>query len=319
MLTVSDLPYSDPHRLEFVSWVNISNIFGELGGYYRCNKLSEAKLRSIGNDLYTWIRELPPALRLFNPSPETGLNGYNFVARQLHIIYFTSVALLLRTTPSDRGSLLAASFTAALYEEFLVRDELRFAPAMHKFFLLTAGIFLLPASIGSNREASEDLAIVKQALGEFAKSHPSALATLSNLEAVAAHNDLKPPSLEIQMDDIACMLFREFGPGFCRQWDLYESGFLHSSTSASEAGRRSVQIPAQYRAADRFPEQGNTFSHSSSRASRDVDTGETHADHSSVIDTEPVDFLWPSNFSEFIDPGAGVLDEWFINWPDVSS
>lgn len=316
-LALADLPYSDPHRLEFVSWVSISQIFGDLGGCYRRNKLSEAKLRSIGNDLYAWIRELPPKLRLFAQSPAAGLNAYNFVARQLHIIYFTSVALLLRTTPSDRGSLLAASFTAALYEEFLVRDELRFAPAMHKFFLFTAGMTLLPASKISSQDASEDLAIIKQALRNFADRHPSTLATLSTLETVASRNDLKAPSLGLAMDDNERMLFREFKPGFCRQWNLFEDGPSRSSAAASVAGRRPSQIPASYRTMAQAPGQGAHGPQFLDRTSRDAEIGEMQTHHPSEINTEPADVLWPSSFSEFVDSNADLLDEWFINWPDM--
>lgn len=227
-LSLADFPSGKAGAYEVMTYVAVSQIFGNIGECYRRGAITEERLKSIGNDLYVWLHELPCHLQLFNQELGAGLNTYDFVSRQIHVIYFTTLILLLRAySPTAKGAVLAASFIAAIFEEFLIRDEVRYLPAIYKFFLLTAGITLVPARnkfTEETNDASVDLAIIKKALRSFAERHPSALANLHTLErmersfGISAHGPDAPAILE----DSQRMFFRTFGSGLCRQWRFFE-------------------------------------------------------------------------------------------------
>ncbi|KAK4497311.1 hypothetical protein PRZ48_011761 [Zasmidium cellare] len=242
-LTVADFPLHRACAHEVTSYVAVSLIFGDIGECYRHGKVTASRLKLVGNDLYVWVHELPRHLQLFNQEPGAGLNTYDFVSRQIHVVYFTTLILLLRAySPDSKGAILAASFIAAIFEEFLIRDEIRYLPAIHKFFLLTAGITLAPARnkfCEESNDASVDLAIIKQALRSFAERHPSALANLHTLERMERSFGKSGPAPETPtvMDENQRMFFRTFGPGLCHQWRLFEQ-------QAAEVATRSYDLPS---------------------------------------------------------------------------
>lgn len=211
-----------------MSFVSICRIFGDVGESFRRNQMTATRVRQLKNDLYAWIGELPQELRLFHQQPGLGLNTYNFEARQTHVIYFVVLILLTRkSTSSSPGTLLAASFIAAIFDEFLVRDEINhLGPGIYKFFLLTAGITLLPACADPllQTHASEDYDTIKKALKQFADRYPSSLATIHTLNTLESAQEQTPQPAEhlgvVESETRA--LFRQFGPGLCRQWHLLE-------------------------------------------------------------------------------------------------
>lgn len=236
-ITPQDFPSSSPHALAFIHFVRICQTFGDLGASCRKGKLTEERAGEISNSLYVWIRELPPQLRLFRPLPDNRVNTYCLASRQIHVFYFTTLALLFRKSSSNStvstGSLLASSFIAAIFEEFLIRDEIRFlGPAIYKFNLLTAGITLIQAlKVPSlHNKAKEDLDIIKRSLEQFAKRVPSSLATIHTLNTLEQAQEDATEALEgpLAPTQYESCLFREFGPGMCRQWHLMESSTITS-------------------------------------------------------------------------------------------
>lgn len=203
-LTTRDFPAHarGQKAVSSVGYVAISHIFGDIGEAIRRNEMTPSRTSQLKNQLYAWVRELPTELRLFHSNIDHGPNEYNFEARQLHVIYFVCVILLFRKSPSLSPSLsasiLAASFIAAIFEEFLIRDEIHYlGPGIWKFFLLTAGITLVPACKNSvlQGEAAQDYQIIKKALNQFAERYPSALGSIHTLETVEAAHERDSESL----------------------------------------------------------------------------------------------------------------------------
>lgn len=276
-------------------------------------------MAQIRRHLYSWVRELPPELRLFRQHSDSEMNEYHFPARQIHIMYFVVLAILFRdpssTTAVSSGSLLAASFIAAIFEEFIIRDEIRFVgPAIYKFFLLTAGITLLPArNIGVLRsEAQEDYTVIKKSLKQFSHRYPSALATLNMLETLEQSQEPSHESFlnRTPIEKEGRTLFREFGPGFCRLWD-----FCTGATDGHDDvhnlqryplgySRRSLQTPREVQSGEAYP------------LLTPGDAGPGHGSISEPFGTDNMisgnDFSFPfvPSGDSFDDPMSWILDDW---------
>ncbi|UPL02998.1 hypothetical protein LCI18_013932 [Fusarium solani-melongenae] len=233
------------HPTLSVNYAAICRIFGDIGESCRRKQMTPAKITQLKNELYVWVRELPLELRLFYPQAEYGLNAYCSEARQLHVVYFVAIILLFHQSPSpspvSAGSLLAASFVAAIFDEFIIRDEIKLlGPAIHKFFLLIAGVTLLSASRipALQSDALGDFDMVKRALQQFAERYPSSLATIHTLETLESAQDRSSESVEhlVPLQPEVHSLFQEFGPGLCRQWHLLEGSPHVYGTAATRGG-----------------------------------------------------------------------------------
>lgn len=226
----------------------ICKIFGEIGETCRRGRLTEGKRASIRNDLYLWVRELPANLRLHCQNSVLDLNPYHFGARQLHILYFVIIAILYRSPPASSSpstaSIVASSFVAGIFEDFLIRDQICFlGPGIYKFCLLSAGVTLLSASrINRMRmDNSADLTSIKASLKEFAKRYPSALGTLKALETLTKSLEEGKEMIDITPQTLipeAQGLFREFGPPLCRMFYLVENS---KSTEVIDKERHELQ------------------------------------------------------------------------------
>jgi hypothetical protein len=107
--------------------------------------------------------------------------------RQLHVQYFTVLVILHRPTDPklvpSATSLIASSFVAGLFEDFMARDELRFLGPIYTFYCLTAGMAQLscyryPEIVDV---AEENLSIMGRALEELSGRWPSAVGSLKHL------------------------------------------------------------------------------------------------------------------------------------------
>ncbi|KAF5012779.1 hypothetical protein FDECE_1199 [Fusarium decemcellulare] len=308
-LTLRDFPPATRNQhASSVSYVTICRIFGDIGESVRRNQMTPTRVTQLQNDLYHWVRELPPELRIFHSQAEFGLNAYNFEARQLHIIYFVNLILLFRKSPSaSAGSLLAASFIAAIFDEFMVRDEIgHLGPAIHKFFLLTAGITLLPACRHPTlqTQATEDYALIKNSLKQFSQRYASALATLHTLETLEttevrgseAYEHPQPLEPEI------ASLFREFGPGLCRQWELLmgqEDSRDESLVNEDAPRRRTISSQDSSITGALVPQSQGPVSTLAGDLF-DMDT---------TIGSDGLDTFWPLSWPELPDPSSWILKD----------
>lgn len=155
--------------------------------------------------LYRWIKTLPDSLRLSqssNSSESFTASARNFNARQLHLPYLITVTIMARSMtsypPKQESSststsstispvaILASSFVAGIFEEFLARDELQFLGPIFTFYLLAAGIALVSTRRDPTlwRIAQQDLEVLQNSLQELSKRWPSAIGALRGLRNV---------------------------------------------------------------------------------------------------------------------------------------
>ncbi|KAJ5360854.1 Transcription factor [Penicillium concentricum] len=258
-----DFHDSSSNATLFIAYVEISSILGHLTEYCRRKTLTREARQNLENRLYRWTRDLPPSLRLFcsrstsddSSSPKRTLARYNFEARQLHIPYFTCLAIMCRPNPGESASpgvLLASSFIAGIYEDFLARDEIQFLSPVFTFHLLAAGIGLLSCNnVPSHREkAAISLESIYLALEELAKRWSSAKGSLRALKSIAE----KQRSMSTTDEMLSMALSRDhqpffegFGPDLSWAW----SHFMDLGQVAGHDGRTNSFMVAG------IPELGN--------------------------------------------------------------
>ncbi len=225
----------------FCAYTNISLILGDLTEcFLQKGKVAENRA-SLGDRLFRWVKTLPDDLQLCYQESNRPLRPYSFEARQLHVQYFTVLTIINKNpvpgTPPCTASLLASSFVAGIFEDFLARDELRYLGPIFTFYLLAAGVALLSCYRypGLWHLAEQDLHIIFKSQEELAKRWPSAIGSLKNLQEVKEkvtrgqqtslfpENNLTPEQIQY---------FDSFGSDTCRFWHVLYSGIdtQHSQT-----------------------------------------------------------------------------------------
>ncbi|KAF2642358.1 hypothetical protein P280DRAFT_396646 [Massarina eburnea CBS 473.64] len=211
----------------FAAYVGISCILGDLTqSYLRKHGLQEHK-KSLEDRLFRWLKTLPEHMQLCRPTEGRPLKPYDFEVRQLHVQYFTVLVILNRPTDPKLApsiaSLLASSFVASIFEDFMARDELRFLGPIFTFYCLTAGMAQLSCYryAGMVAIAEENLAIMGRALEELSKRWPSAVGSLKHLMDVREKVMQRPSQgyfPDINMPPTITHFFNDFGPELCRMW-----------------------------------------------------------------------------------------------------
>lgn len=233
-LSSEDFYGSSSNGALFMAYVEISSLLGELTQCLGRRTLTRQKRVNIENALYKWSREVPEQLRLFRrlPSSEGStaaklvLVPYNFEARQLHVPYFIILAILYRSsTPGSAptsAAILASSFVAGIFEDFLARDEIRFLGPIFTFYLLAAGVGLLSCFPHPHlrEKAEQDLRTIYNSQKELAKRWPSAIGSSKALQSMveeaskSSRNPDAPQPTPLTPDQQAC--FNGFGIDLCR-------------------------------------------------------------------------------------------------------
>lgn len=133
----------------WVAYVKIAGILGDLTQWHlRGCPEGEIKSQSFEEQLRSWIRDLPPELRVCDV--EGNMLPYDCNVRFLYLPYFTAISILYkprlpsgaRGSPSQLilGSTIAASCICRIFEDALARNEVRHGVAMQAIYLLIAGI-----------------------------------------------------------------------------------------------------------------------------------------------------------------------------------
>jgi hypothetical protein len=152
---------------------------------------------------------------------------YSFNARQLHIPYFTTVAIMARST-ATRGisvdAVLASSFISGIFEDFLARDEVQYLGPIFTFYLLAAGVALTSTRLHQNlwKVAQQDLEVLQNSLKELSKRWPSGVGAMKALQNVIERTPRlqhgKPSQNLDWMSAEQEQLFKGFGQELCRMW-----------------------------------------------------------------------------------------------------
>ncbi|EQL30312.1 hypothetical protein BDFG_07192 [Blastomyces dermatitidis ATCC 26199] len=181
----------------FISYVELASLLGDLTQCCCRTYLSRQKRQYIEGALYRWTRELPDHLHLFRyassnngTSPKLVPAPYSFEARQLHVLYFIILAILFRSTPPastpSPAAVLASSFVAGIFEDFLARDEICFLGPVFTFYLLASGVGLLSCFRYPRlwAKAEQDLRIIYNSQKELSTRWPSAIGGLNALRGM---------------------------------------------------------------------------------------------------------------------------------------
>ncbi|KAH6130972.1 hypothetical protein HBI64_102180 [Parastagonospora nodorum] len=211
----------------FSAYVGISCILGDLTqSYLRKHGLQEHR-KALEDRLFRWVKTLPEHLQLCIQTERRPLMPYSFEARQIHVQYFTVLVILNRPTdpklaPST-ASLLASSYVAGIFEEFMARDELRYLGPIFTFYCLTAGFAQLSCYRYADMVhiAEENLETLARALEELSKRWPTAIGSLKHLmdvrEKVTQRTQLGQFP-DLNFPNMTAQFFSDFGPDLCRMW-----------------------------------------------------------------------------------------------------
>jgi hypothetical protein len=226
---MEDFPGSQTEGLLFLPYVDICILLGDLTECCARKHFPRSQRLNIEASLYRWTRKLPGPLRLsqIDGTGRTITSPYNVNARQLHIPYFITVAIMARSTAAQRTSavaVLASSFVIGIFEDFLARDELQYLGPIFTFHLLAAGIALVSTRLHPNlwAVAQEDLDILLNSLKELSKRWPSGIGALKALQNVIERTPRTNPNKSIpKLEWLTAdqeMLFENFGTELCRMW-----------------------------------------------------------------------------------------------------
>ncbi|PVI00611.1 hypothetical protein DM02DRAFT_562703 [Periconia macrospinosa] len=212
----------------FAAYVDISCILGDLTqSYLRKQGLQEHK-KSLEDRLFRWLKTLPPHLQLCKSMEGRPPIPYNFETRQLHAQYFTVLVILNRPTDPkfspSAASLLASSYIAGIYEDFMARDELKYLGPIFTFYCFAAGMSQL-SSYRYTRlgpVAEKDLSVISKALEDLSKRWPTAVGSIKHLMDVR-DKVTQRPSLgafpeTLNITPSTAQFFTDFGPELCRMW-----------------------------------------------------------------------------------------------------
>ena len=207
-------------------------MLGDLTECYSRKTMSRHHKRNVQDSMSKWTTDLPEKLRLFqrsNNSTDHHVSRYNINARQLHVPYFVILTIMHKSITPNTGpsaiSILAASFIAGIYEDFLARDEIQYLPAIFSFYGLAAAVSLVSFHRYPNlrRVAEQDLAVIMSSERELGKRWPAARGIRSALENMIAsipraNATNARPQLEVPRAEVESY-FSSFGPGLCRAWN----------------------------------------------------------------------------------------------------
>lgn len=175
-------PQSQRKGLVFIHWVRLCGILGRLAKNLSRSATMEAPgLRSSTHmELAAWINTLPSQLQLRLDSKTT--TTFDRDVHQLHLPYLTAVVIAhLRRSAQDLPqalppAILAASCTARMLRDILVRGNTRFLMAITCWYCGTAFIALLQGSRIPQfaKDAEEGLSILTSTIEQLQKMWPTA-------------------------------------------------------------------------------------------------------------------------------------------------
>lgn len=177
--------------------------------------------------------------------------GYTMEARQVLVTYLANLIVLDRSPPAEGAlsarSLLAASFIAGLFKEFLERDELCRLGAAFTFYALSAGLLLIPAARvdGLKDLANEDTIILKAGLHILSKQWGSASGALRTLQKLGKGSPRKRARIHdtARLDEDVLPFLAGLDTRWCRIWAPVVENEATVSVSSLQGSQRSILEP----------------------------------------------------------------------------
>lgn len=218
----------------FAAYTNICCILGDISETCSRNTMTLAKHQNFETLLQEWPSQVPEHLRF----PSFGMSTEIYMSlqsqlnlRQLHLPYLLSLAIIGRSLKNETISaqpVIAASFVAGIFRDFLARDEIKHLAPIFSRYCIASGFFLaLLQPLAEVWTACQpDMEVFRKSLQELGQRWKSAKAGLRALEHFISLRE-KQPRRAVQkvvwLTDRQMRLFDCFPREYCLSWDsLYE-------------------------------------------------------------------------------------------------
>jgi hypothetical protein len=230
--SAEDFPNSPLEAPFFIHYVEVCTMLGDITECYSRKYMSRHHRLRVQNSMSGWAKDLPEELQLFQKSANSTdlhISRYNFNARQLHIPYFVVLTIMHKIMTPSAGpsaiSILAASYIAGIFEDFLARNEIQYLPAIFSFYGLAAAVSLISFHRYPHLRtiAEQDLAVIMSVELELGKRWPAARGMRKALETMISSipkADARniQPQLEVPRTEVEAY-FSAFGSSLCRMRD----------------------------------------------------------------------------------------------------
>ncbi|KAJ5763441.1 hypothetical protein N7533_002122, partial [Penicillium manginii] len=223
----NDFPAWNFQAQLFLAYCSISCHLGDTVECYLRREISRQRRVDLENAVYRWAKQVFPKLHSSAAVQEDAITSHHEV-QQLLVMYFVVLTIIHRSpTPNSvppAASLVASSFIAGIYEEFLLRDELRYLGPVFAFYPLCAGLSLLSCCRYTQLQstAEHELTVMKLSLQKLSERWLSAVGPLRALnkltEKVREQGTLDGPPPALDVDTAS--FFEGFDMKLCKQWSL---------------------------------------------------------------------------------------------------
>ncbi|KAJ5278702.1 hypothetical protein N7478_004074 [Penicillium angulare] len=222
--SMNDFPTKDFQTQLFLAYCTISCLLGDTVECYLRREISRQRRGDLENAVYRWAKQVIPKLSTLANTQDDSITS-RFEVQQLLVMYFVTLTILHRPAPNSippAASLVASSFIAGIYEEFLLRDELRYLGPVFSFYPLCAGLSHLSCCRYPQLQstAEHELTVMKLSLQKLSERWLSAVGPLRALnkltEKVRAQGQFDSPPRTLDPDTAA--FFEGFDFKLCKQW-----------------------------------------------------------------------------------------------------
>ncbi|KAJ5121750.1 hypothetical protein N7526_008687, partial [Penicillium atrosanguineum] len=255
--SMNDFPVKDFQAQVFLAYCTISCHLGDTVEYYLRKEISRKRRVDLENAVYRWAKQVFPKLRTSATLQEDSTTS-NLEVQQLLVMYFVVLTILHRSPTPDSvppaGALVASSFIAGIYEEFLLRDELRYLGPVFAFYPLCAGLSLLSSCRYPQLQstAEHELTVIKLSLQKLSERWLSAVGPLRALskltEKVRDQGPFEGPPPTLDFDTAS--FFESFDVKLCKQWRLIGQA---AEPASSNQGTAATCTMADVQDADSLP------------------------------------------------------------------
>ncbi|KAK6369516.1 hypothetical protein LTS17_009422 [Exophiala oligosperma] len=227
----------------FAAYTTICCILGDISETCSRNSMTPSKHKDFENLLHAWPSQVPEHLRfpLREVSTETYMSLQSQLnLRQLHLPYLLSLAIVGRSLKNENISaqpIIAASFVAGIFRDFLARDEIKHLAPIFSRYCIASGFFLaLSQPLNEVWTACQsDMEIFRRSLQELSRRWNSAKSGLRALEHFISMRDKQPRRASqkvVWLTEHQMRFFDCFPRDYCVIWDsLYEHCRLNSTAT----------------------------------------------------------------------------------------
>ncbi|KAJ5803653.1 uncharacterized protein N7503_006103 [Penicillium pulvis] len=237
--SMKDFPKKDFQAQLFLAYCTISCLLGDTVECCLRREISRQRRVDLENAVYRWAKQVIPKLHS-SATIQEDVMTCQLEVKQLLVMYFVGLTILHRSpTPNSvppAASLVASSFIAGIYEDFLLRDELRYLGPVFAFYPLCAGLSLLSCCRYPQLQstAEHEMTVMKLSLQKLSERWLSAVGPLRALNKLTEKvRELEPFDGTPTLDFDTTAFFEGFDVKMCKQWRLVEQASDSDTTNAT--------------------------------------------------------------------------------------